>query len=146
MTMERTLTGAFRATALAADAWRLTSEGSAEVYLTGVESDSWTGRADAGRADATASAVAIVWLAAGADERATQPRCTVTLISAGRSVRKFTARTAIIHEPRPRLYDGLPLVVLDDTARRFWSRVFFIARVPGGRRLLRWIAQRSAGT
>jgi hypothetical protein len=37
----------------------------------------------------------------------------------------------------------LPLVVLDAAARRFWGRVFLIARLPGGRRLLRWIAQRT---
>jgi hypothetical protein len=39
----------------------------------------------------------------------------------------------------------LPLVVLDDKARRFWRRAFRIARIPGGRRLLRWIAQRKGG-
>ena len=129
MTIERTLTGAFRARPLAADAWQLTNEGVAEIYLAGVEGD-----APAALDGATATAVSVVWSGAVA---------VVTLVSAGQSVRQFTSRTAIIHEPRPRLYDGLPLVVLDRAARRFWRRVFLISRVPGGRRLLRWIAQRS---
>jgi len=60
-----------------------------------------------------------------------------------RPMRHGGARTATIHEPRPELYQGLPLVVMDDAAKRFWRRVFLLARIPGGRRLLRWIAERS---
>ncbi len=143
MTIERTLTGAFRATSLGADAWRLTNEGSLVVYLTGVERDARAVPADAGLADATATAVSLVWSGLGGPAGAAQSRCVVSLMSAGGGVRQFTARTAIIHEPRPRLYDELPLVVMGDAARRFWSRVFFIVRMPGGRRLLRWIARRT---
>lgn len=128
MTIERTLTGPFRARALGADTWQLTSEG-AEVYLAGVES-----AASAALAGATAATVRVAWSGAVA---------AVTLSSAGQSARRFISRTVIIHEPRPRLYDALPLIVLDDAARRFWRRVFCIARLPGGRRLLRWIAQRT---
>jgi hypothetical protein len=129
---ERTLTGAFRATYLAADTWQLTTgaAGATEIYLTGVDRD-----ASAALRGSTHRAVALAWSAAGA---------TVTLSSAGASV-QFRSRTATVHEPRPLLYQGLPLVVLDKAARRFWRRVFFIARVPGGRRLLRWIAQRRRG-
>ena len=130
--IERTLTGAFRATHLGADAWQLTTgtAGSAEIYLSGVDSDAF-----AVLDGATPSAVRVAWSPAGA---------TVTLIAPGAST-QFRSRTATIHEPRPKLYQGLPLVVLDDKARRFWRRVFRIARIPGGRRLLRWIAQRSGG-
>ena len=129
--IERTLTGAFRARHLAADAWQLTTgaAASAEILLSGVERDAF-----AALDGAMPSAVCVAWTEAGA---------TVTLISPGVST-QFRARAATIHEPRPQLYDGLPLVVLDDAARRFWRRVFWIARLPGGRRLLRWLARRSA--
>jgi len=127
---ERTLTGTFRATHLAADTWRLTTgaAGSAEIYLFGVDRDAF-----AELDGSTPSTVTVAWSAAGTS---------VTLISQGAS-RQFKARAAAIHELRPQLYRGLPLVVLDDAAKRFWRRVFFIARLPGGRRLLRWIAQRT---
>jgi hypothetical protein len=129
--IERTLTGAFRATHLAADAWQLTTgaAGSAEIHLSGVDRDAF-----AALEGATPSAVTVAWSAAGA---------TVTLSSPGAST-QLGSRTATIHEPRPQLYQGLPLVVLDDAAKRFWRRVFWIARLPGGRRLL-WIAQRTRG-
>jgi hypothetical protein len=128
--IERTLTGAFRATALGADTWKLTTgvAGSAEIYLSGVDRDAF-----AALDGSTASAVTVTWSAAGAG---------VTLISS-RASHQFRSRTATIHEPRPQLYQGLPLVALDAAARRFWRRVFFLARLPGGRHLLRWIAQRT---
>jgi hypothetical protein len=133
MRIERTLTGAFRATHLGKDTWQLTTgaASSAEIYLCGVDRD-----AVAALDGSTPRAVTVAWSAAGA---------AVTLISPGAST-QFRSRTATIHEPRPLLYQGLPLVVLDDAARRFWRRVFLIARIPGGRRLLRWIAQRTRGS
>jgi hypothetical protein len=128
--IERTLTGAFRATRLAADTWQFTTgvAGSAEIYLCGVDRDAF-----AALESSTPSAVTLAWSAAGA---------TVTLISPGAST-QFRSRMATIHEARPQLYQGLPLVILDDAAKRFWRRVFLIARIPGGRLLLRWIAQRT---
>jgi hypothetical protein len=128
--IERTLRGVFRAKHLAGDAWQLTAgaEGSAEIYLSGVDSDAF-----AVLDRTTPSAVTVTWSAAGA---------TVTLISP-QATTPIRARTATIHEPRPELYQGLPLVVMDDAAKRFWRRVFLLARIPGGRRLLRWIAERS---
>ena len=102
--------------------------GSPEIYLSGVDRDAF-----AALDGATPSAVRVAWSDAGA---------IVTLISAGAST-QFRSRTAMVHEPRPQLYEGLPLVGLDDAARRFWRRVFLMARIPGGRRLLRWIAQRT---
>jgi hypothetical protein len=130
--IERTLTGAFRATHLNADTWQLTTgaAGSAEIYLCGVDRDAF-----AALDGSAPSAVTVTWSGTGA---------TVTLISPAASTR-FRSRTATIHEPRPQLYQGLPLVALDAAARRFWRRVFLIARIPGGRRLLRWIAQRTRG-
>ena len=69
---------------------------------------------------------------------------TVTLTTAG-GTRQLRARTVILHESRTLLYDGLPLVRLDDAARRFWRRVFWLVRIPGGRRLLGLVARRSGG-
>ena len=128
--IERTWTGAFRATHLGKDSWQLTmgAAGSPEIYLSGVDRN-----ALAALDGATPSAVTVAWSDAGA---------IITLNSSGAST-QFRSRTATVHEPRPQLYQGLPLVVLDDAARRFWRRVFLIARLPGGRRLLRWIAQRT---
>ncbi len=143
MTIERTLTGAFHARPLGAGAWRLANEDSVEVYLSGVASAAGAPLAEGSLAEAPVTAIALAW--PGADDYAPQAGCAVRLISAGGTERRLIARTAIVHEPRPRLFDGLPLVVLDDAARRFWSRVFFVVRMPGGRRLLRWIAQRSGG-
>jgi hypothetical protein len=130
--IERTLTGPFRATHLAADSWQLTMSvaGSPEIYFSGVDRDAF-----AALDGSTPSAVTVVWTAAGA---------VVTLSSSGANT-QFRSRSATIHEPRPQLYRGLPLVVLDAAARRFWRRTFFIARLPGGRRLLRWIARRTRG-
>lgn len=54
----------------------------------------------------------------------------------------FDAGTAIVHEPKSRLYDGLPLARFDAKARRFWNRVFLIIGIPGGRHVLRLIARR----
>jgi hypothetical protein len=130
--IERTLSGAFRTARLGADRWQLTTGAapSAEIYLSGVDSDAFTALEGA-----APSAVTVSWSAADT---------TVTLISPRASM-QFKARTATIHEPRPQLYQGLPLVVLDAAARRFWRRVFFISRVPGARRVLGWIAQRTRG-
>jgi hypothetical protein len=47
------------------------------------------------------------------------------------------AASALVHEPLPKLYDTLPLAQFDAPARRFWRRVFFLVRIPGGRRLLK---------
>jgi hypothetical protein len=128
--MERTLAGNFRGLDLGAGAWRLTTglPGGDEVYLGGTDP-----AATAVLAAASPRAVTVKWVGDGA---------LVTLIAPGGS-RTVRARTAILHEPLARLYEGLPLVTLDDRARRFWRRVFWLVRIPGGRRLLRLIARRS---
>jgi hypothetical protein len=66
----------------------------------------------------------------------------VTMTSAERR-RSLEAQSAIVHEPQTRLYEALPLVVLDDKARRFWRRVFRLVRIPGGRHLLGILARRT---
>src|SRR5271168_298568 len=96
--IERTWTGAFRSTHLAADRWQLTmgAAGSPEIYLSGVERNAF-----AALDGATPSAVTVAWSDNGA---------TITLISSGAST-QFRSRTATVHEPYPQLYQGLPLVV-----------------------------------
>jgi hypothetical protein len=51
------------------------------------------------------------------------------------------ARSAIVHEPLPKLYEALPLARFDKRAQRFWRRVFLLVRIPGGRRLLGMLAR-----
>ncbi len=57
-------------------------------------------------------------------------------------VSRLDADSAIVHEPKVRLYDALPLTGFDPAAKRFWRRVFALMRIPGGRWLLRLIARR----
>jgi hypothetical protein len=65
----------------------------------------------------------------------------MTMTSAGQS-RTVSAQSAIVHEPLERLYETLPLAVLDADARRFWGRIFRLVRIPGGRYLLHILTRR----
>jgi hypothetical protein len=49
----------------------------------------------------------------------------------------------IVHEPLAQLYEGLPLARTDPKSRRFWRRVFWLVRIPGGRLLLAAVARRT---
>ena len=53
------------------------------------------------------------------------------------------AKTVILHEPRASLYERLPLAPFDAKARRFWTRLFCLMRIPGGRLLLALLARRN---
>jgi hypothetical protein len=66
----------------------------------------------------------------------------LALTSGGRRI-SVGAQSVVVHEPLGRLYEGLPLVSLDDAARRFWRRVFRLVRIPGGRYLLGILARRT---
>jgi hypothetical protein len=66
----------------------------------------------------------------------------VTLNRAVGSV-AFKARTVILHDPKARLYESLPLAGFDADAQRFWKRVFRLMRIPGGRLLLGVMARRN---
>jgi hypothetical protein len=68
----------------------------------------------------------------------------LTLTSMGRR-HSMSVQSAIVHEPLGRLYEALPLVSLDDKARRFWRTVFRLVRIPGGRLLLGVLARRTRG-
>ncbi len=66
----------------------------------------------------------------------------LTVVSPG-AERVHRLRGALVHEPRPALYDGLPLASIDAATRRFWRWVFLVVRIPGGSRLLGVLARRS---
>jgi hypothetical protein len=130
--MQRTISGVFRGRESGAGVWQLKTDaaGGCEITLVGAE----PGADDLLRSTSLRS-VAIAWQSDGVS---------VTLVSAA-GPRHLRGRAAIIHEPLARLYEALPLVSLDDRARRFWRRVFCLVRIPGGRRLLGLIARRAGG-
>jgi hypothetical protein len=114
-------------------AWLLESAapGGPEIHLFGVEPE-----AARHLGGATLTRVALVWAPGGVS---------ATLFSSG-GTRLLRLRAATVHEALPRLYDSLPLERLDARARRFWRRVFFLVRIPGGRRLLGLVARRAGGS
>jgi hypothetical protein len=128
--MRRNLPGTFLARELQGGAWRLARDqpAPAELFLRGTD----PGAAEVLRAAAIVD-IDIEW-------RAQTVELTVT---SGARRRTLHAQSAIVHEPLARLYETLPLVSLDEKARRFWRRVFLLVRIPGGRRLLRILARRS---
>ena len=65
----------------------------------------------------------------------------VLTVAAPGAERAFQVCGALVHDPRPRLYDGLPLAPLDAGTRRFWRWVFRVVRLPGGGRLLGVLAR-----
>jgi len=70
-----------------------------------------------------------------------EPGVVLRLIAA-RQNSDIQARSAMVHEPRPQLYEGLKLAEFDAATKRFWRRIFRIVRIPGGRYLLRILARR----
>ncbi|HEX4240593.1 MAG TPA: hypothetical protein VHZ53_04225 [Steroidobacteraceae bacterium] len=122
------LPGEFRSLELARGTWRLERGGPepAEVFVRGVQpmAAALLGTVALGDLDIEWSETATSLCATLDGQRSTLP-----------------VRSAIVHQPLPGLYRGLPLAVLDDTTRRFWRRVFLVARWPGGRFLLAWLAR-----
>jgi hypothetical protein len=98
-----------------------------EIFLRGVTSEA----AEILRG-ATVSDIAVEWHGDAVE---------LTLMS-GAARRILHLRSVIIHEPLPLLYGALPLAGFDDRAKRFWRRVFRLARIPGGRHLLGILARR----
>ena len=126
--MQRTVIGPFDVRELGSGGWQLSAPGSCELIIRGAPPD-----AAAALRGAVIRAVEIEWRGAG-----------VRLgLSSSHGMRRMEARTAVVHESLPRLYESLPLVGFDERARRFWRRVFRLVRIPGGRALLRLIARRA---
>lgn len=121
--MRRHFTGAFLAQDLGRGAWRLSRSRPTrvDILLRGAQAG-----ADAALRPPRGGDLDVEWGADGV---------LLTLNSDGRR-QTVGARSAIVHEPVEYLYDALPLVTLDDKARRFWRRVFLLVRLPGGRYLL----------
>jgi hypothetical protein len=131
--VERTINASLTARELAPGIWCLSSGGAdgIDIILRGASPES-----HAALKDIRATKAVIEWQGRGAR---------VTLSAAGGTT-QIPARTVILHEPRPLLYDALPLARFDAAARRFWRRVFWLVRIPGGRRLLGLVARRSASS
>jgi hypothetical protein len=126
----RSLSGPFMALHLTDGAWQLTTEAAHPVqihlHIAG------SAAADALK-DPDLQRLDVEWRDSGV---------TITLTgSAGAAA--FKARTVILHDPKPRLYERLPLAAFDADAQRFWRRVFRLMRIPGGRLLLGVIARRN---
>jgi hypothetical protein len=128
--MRRNLAGMFSARNLGPGSWRLVrgEPAPADIFLRGVESAT----ADVFGSPSLTD-IDIEWRA---------DTVLVTMTAAGQR-KSFKARSAIVHEPLARLYDALPLLTLDEKARRFWRRVFRVVRIPGGRYLLGIFARRT---
>jgi len=124
----RRLTGPFAALDLGNGAWRLTQSGprGIDVYLKG-------GGADAGETlkSGTVSDLEIDW---GANSVS-------FCVTSSVATERFETTSAIVHEPKPHLYDSLPLAEFEPNARRFWRRVFRVVQIPGGRHLLSLLAR-----
>jgi hypothetical protein len=126
--MRRTVPGPFSASDLGGGRWHLATRGAAvEVFMRGPA----PGAADA-LADPSVTTLELDWHAAGV-------RVTV---ARRHGTSRLEAESVIIHEPKPRLYESLPLAGFDSRAQRFWRRVFTLMRLPGGRLLLNVIARR----
>jgi hypothetical protein len=121
-------TGAFQPHDIGRDAWRLSRIGTKplDVLLRGADPQA------AELLRQPLNDVALEWSGEGAMLR---------LTSDGRQ-KILRARSAIVHEPLPQLYQALPLAVFDARAKRFWAWVFRLVRVPGGRYLLGVLARR----
>jgi hypothetical protein len=59
----------------------------------------------------------------------------------GEIARILTADSMQLQEPDQGLYDALPLARFTPDARRFWQRIFWLVRLPGGRTLLGLVAR-----
>lgn len=127
--MQRTLHGEFRLNPLGETAWRIDNLAPPResLWLRGVEA---RGVSVPARPDC----LSIDWQADG--------RARVTLGTGSEAV-TVHASNALLHAPRERLYDSLPLPRYTTQMARFWQRVFRLVRIPGGRLLVGLLARRS---
>jgi hypothetical protein len=123
------ISGPFLARALSPGAWLLTRSQppALEIFVQGAQLDAAQIQSLANSSD-----LQIEWQESGA---------VLGLRSAAQST-QLRARSVIVHESRPWLYQGLPLADFDAATQRFWRRIFRLVRIPGGRYLLRMLARR----
>lgn len=126
--MRRNFSGAFLAHDCGDGRWRLSRAAphAADIFLQGAEH----GAAQAFGAEPLVE-LGIEW-------QAQQALLTCVL---GGKIASVRAASAIVHEPLESLYADLPLLNIDADARRFWHRVFWLVRVPGGRHLLKLLTR-----
>jgi hypothetical protein len=129
--MQRLIRGPLEQRELSPGSWQWSAAGGAELLVRGAEPG-----ADQVLRRAAPRAISVDWLKDGA---------LVTLMTEA-GPRLLRARAAVTHEPLARLYETLPLMRFEPRARRFWRRVFFLVRIPGGRRLLGLVARRAGGS
>jgi len=125
--MQKTISGPFVVRNQGSGSWQLTSAAGIDIVLrgTGVTAPEML-------QDPTLAALRVEWTPDA-----------VRMVARGvHGGRHLTARSALVHEPCPRLYEKLPLASFDAAAQRFWRRVFRLIRIPGGRLLLRFVARR----
>jgi hypothetical protein len=127
--MRRHFSGVFAAADCGKGAWRLSrmQPHPIEIFLRGIAST------DAPVLAGRLTDVGIEWR---------DGRVFLSLTTSGGAA-GLDAASALVHEALPKLYDTLPLAQFDAPARRFWRRVFFLVRIPGGRRLLKYLARTS---
>ncbi len=70
------------------------------------------------------------------------PNVVTVVLGDGDTALILTADSVQLQEPDERLYDSLPLARFTPAAWRFWQRIFWLVRLPGGRSLLRLVARR----
>lgn len=109
------------------DRWSLRGAAGTLILLQGAMIDARESRRRVQR-------VAITWLADGGAE---------VELSGGGGTLALRVAGVIVHQPLPDLYAGLPLATYDERTRRFWQRVFRLARLPGGGFLLKFLARRT---
>jgi hypothetical protein len=130
--VRQNVSGPFRARSLGTGVWHLTKDtpSGAEIYFQGAGPE-----ASEVLQGVSIAMLGVEWHGGGVK---------VALTVAG-GVRYLTIGSAIIHEPKAHLYESLPLANFDTDAKRFWTRVFRLMRIPGGRFLLKFIARRNRG-
>jgi hypothetical protein len=127
----RNFVGSFSAERLGDSLWRLAQVQPAtiDVYLRGVEPRAAQLLATAHRLHE----VGIEWH----DGRV------LLTFSLNGHIESLAAAAMFAHEPVPTVLRALPLAEYDARQRRFWQRVFWVVRLPGGRRVLEWMARRA---
>jgi hypothetical protein len=130
--MRRNLAGPFVARDMGRDSWRLTRSAAPalELFVQGAAH----GFAEALSARPVTQ-IEVQW----------QSDACVLTLSYASGQRCIKAMSVILHEPKPALYEALPLARFDAPARRFWRKVFLLASIPGGRFLLSMLARRNRG-
>jgi hypothetical protein len=106
--------------------WSLRDDRGAQVLLLGAN-------ADARQAPPRIERVHLRWTGRGVDVE----------LSGGGATLLLQAAAAIVHQPLHSLYSILPLARYDARTRRFWQRVFWLVKVPGGGSLLKILARRA---